>query len=75
MHYAASKLSTNSDFQKAYHEVFKSKPMRALMEKVPIVYTLDDHDAGSNNANGNDASTAEANIAYRAVFPHFPIPQ
>jgi phosphodiesterase/alkaline phosphatase D-like protein len=45
------------------------------MEKVPIVYTLDDHDAGGNNANGNDASTKEANIAFRAVFPHFPIPK
>ena len=45
------------------------------MENVPIVYTLDDHDAGANNANGNDASTKEANIAFRAVFPHFPIPK
>ena len=74
MHYAGSMYSVNSDFQKAYHEIFKSKPMRSFLQTTPLVYSLDDHDSGANNADGNSQSVSEANIAYRAVVPHFPLP-
>jgi hypothetical protein len=37
------------------------------------VYTFDDHDTGRNNANGMDDSVQEANHAYRATVPHYPI--
>ena len=54
MHYAGMKDCTKSDFLKGYHEVFKSSSQRDFLQGVPVVYTLDDHDSGSNNANGND---------------------
>lgn len=46
LHYAGTTTSQNSDFQVAYHEVFKSKSQRAFYKSVSLVYTLDDHDAG-----------------------------
>ena len=44
------------------------------MQQTPLVYAIDDHDSGANNANGNDESVFEANQAFRAVVPHFPLP-
>ena len=50
--------------------MFKSERQRKFYQEVPIVYTVDDHDSGPNNADGRWNSTAEANLAYRAMVPH-----
>jgi len=55
--------------------VFKSNSQRDFLQTVPVVYTIDDHDSGANNANGNDPSVTEANKAFRAVFPHYEVPE
>ena len=73
MHYAGTSGATSKLFQNAYHEVFKSREMRALYENHPLAYTFDDHDVGADNSNGLNDSTAQANLAYRAVFPHYPL--
>ena len=46
-----------------------------MYENVPLVYILDDHDTGKDNANGNDRSLGSINKAYRAVVPHYPLPE
>ena len=75
MHYAGDARLTSGLFQEAYHEVFQSSRQRKLYENVPLVYVLDDHDAGSDNANGNSRSLGSANKAYRAVVPHYTLPE
>ena len=47
--------------------------MRSLYENYPIVYTFDDHDAGSDNTNGNAFSINEVNQVYREIVPHYPL--
>lgn len=74
MHYSGSKETTNLDFQRAYHEIFKPDVSRAFYQSKPIVYTMDDHDTGANNSNGKSKSVMEANDAFRAIFPHYQIP-
>jgi phosphodiesterase/alkaline phosphatase D-like protein len=59
--YAATNKSTYEDFLFAYHEQFKSLSQRNLHESVPLVYTFDDHDFGSNNADGTSKSADAAN--------------
>jgi hypothetical protein len=39
--------------------------MRNFYQKHPLVYTLDDHDVGDNNADGLTFSSLEVNKAYR----------
>ena len=73
MHYSGVNSGTKKYFAEAYHEVFKSNAMRGLYERVPIVYTWDDHDAGSDNTDGNSFSIGEVNQLYREIFPHYPL--
>ena len=61
MHYAGINSGTQKYFRQAYHEIFKSREMRSFYENYPIVYTFDDHDAGSDNTNGNAFSINEVN--------------
>ena len=73
MHYAGIGGAKSKFFQLAYHEMFKSTEMRAMYENYSLVYTFDDHDVGADNSNGLNKSTPQANIAYRSVFPHYPL--
>lgn len=75
LHYAGTKYSTSEDFQVAFHEVFKSQSQREFLQQTPLVYVLDDHDAGANNVDGFEQSIIEANIAFRTLVPHYPLPQ
>lgn len=43
--------------------------MRKLYSNTPIIYMLDDHDCGANNANGTHNSTANAVAAYKNLVP------
>lgn len=64
-HYAGTNKSTYEDLLYAYHEQFKMKEQRQFYERVPLVYTFDDHDVGSNNADGLSPSTLQAVKAYK----------
>ena len=57
-HYSGHYSMNEEQFEFAVHEVFKSKQMRSLYTQFPIVYMLDDHDCGVNNANSTHFSTA-----------------
>ena len=48
---------------------------RELYENHVLEYIWDDHDTGQDNANGNDESLRHANHAYRAAYPHYPLPE
>ena len=71
IHYAGMGGGNSRLFKAAYHELFKSKQMRNLYENNNIAYTFDDHDTGRDDSDGTKNSTAEANLAYREVFPHY----
>ena len=68
-HYSGHYTMDEERFEYAVHEVFKSQPMRELYTTTPIVYMLDDHDCGVNNANGTQKSTAKAVNAYNKIVP------
>ena len=71
MHNAGMGGGNSNLFQRAYHEVFKSKQMRDLFENHNMAYVFDDKDVGAEDSDGLNHSTREANIAYRNVFPHY----
>ena len=73
MHYAGVNSGTKKYFAEAYHEIFKSNEMRSLYENNPIVYTFDDHDAGSDNTDGKSFSINQVNQLYREIIPHYPL--
>ena len=75
MHYSGDIGLTSGMFQEAYHEVFKMITHRKLYENWPIEYIMDDHDVGADDADGTHSSTLSANAAYRAVIPHYPLPE
>ena len=43
--------------------------MRNLYTQVPILYMLDDHDIGMNNADGTHLSTKQAVAGYADIVP------
>jgi phosphodiesterase/alkaline phosphatase D-like protein len=65
LHYSGFNKSQTEEFIFAYHELFKSEKQRKLYESTPFAYTFDDHDFGSNNADGFSHSSPHANRAYR----------
>lgn len=68
IHYSAFNYAQTEDFVFAYHELFKSKKQRDFYQQYPLVYTLDDHDVGKNNANYYSPSVPYVNQAYKVLF-------
>jgi phosphodiesterase/alkaline phosphatase D-like protein len=60
-------------FRRAYDRVLASPRQSALYRSTPITYVFDDHDFGSNNADGTSASAPAATAVYRERVPHFPL--
>eukprot|EP00347_Sterkiella_histriomuscorum_P023630 403333931 len=71
LHYSARNRSKKNDFILSYHEIFKSPVQRSLYQKYPLIYTFDDHDFGSNNADALSGSGEFANQAYRDIIPSY----
>lgn len=69
LHYSGHLYLSKEQFKFAVHEVMKSKQMRQLYTQVPILYMLDDHDIGMNNADGNHLSTKQATAGFADVVP------
>ena len=67
IHYSGFNQAQYEDFIFAYHELFKSKKQRAFYQQYPLVYTLDDHDVGNNNANYYSQSVPHVNKAYKVM--------
>ena len=65
IHYSGFNQAQYEDFLFAYHELFKSKKQRDFYQHNPLVYTLDDHDVGNNNANYYSQSVPHVNKAYK----------
>lgn len=68
LHYSCRNSSTKDHVIFAYHEMFKSPRQRKHYERYPLVYTFDDHDFGSNNADGLSRSGPHVNAAYKVLF-------
>jgi phosphodiesterase/alkaline phosphatase D-like protein len=58
-------------FRRAYDRVLASPRQSALYRSTPIAYVFDDHDFGSNNADGTSASAPAATSVYREMVPHY----
>jgi phosphodiesterase/alkaline phosphatase D-like protein len=59
-------------FGRAFDEVLASPRQAALYRSVPIAYVWDDHDYGSNDADGSSPSRPAALWAYDTHVPHYP---
>ena len=66
LHYSGSNWLKESEFEFALREVFSKNPVqREFYQSTPLSYVFDDHDFGSNNADGRSKSRDKVNRAYR----------
>lgn len=73
LHYEDIPAADVERFRRAYDAVMASPTQSRLYRSVPVAYMWDDHDYGSNNADGSSASRPAALAAYRQVVPHYPL--
>lgn len=72
-HYLNISRDDAEAFRRGYDRVLDSPRQSALYRATPIAYIYDDHDFGSNNADGTSRSSAAASSVYRALAPHYPL--
>lgn len=72
-HYLNISRDDAEAFRRGYDRVLDSPRQSALYRATPIAYVYDDHDFGSNNADGTSASRSAASSVYRALVPHYPL--
>ena len=72
-HYLNISRDDAAAFRAGYDRVLDSPRQSALYRSTPIAYMYDDHDFGSNNADGTSASRSAASSVYRALAPHYPL--
>ena len=66
IHYGGHKSLKADDFQYAYYELFKKNKVQASFYTSHLFSNVfDDHDFGSNNADGGSNTNKFANQAYR----------
>jgi alkaline phosphatase D len=75
LHYEDIPKADVERFRRAYDAVMASLTQGRLYRSVPIAYMWDDHDYGSNDADGSSASRPAALAAYRQAVPHYPLEQ
>ena len=68
LHYADIAENRLPLFEEAFHQVHLHE-QKELFRTMPIMYTWDDHDYGSNNADGSSASKPAAMAAFRKFVP------
>ena len=61
------------DYRKNYHLVMTQERQRNLYQNIPLAYIWDDHDYGTNNADGTYPLKELASQAYREQVPHYPL--
>jgi hypothetical protein len=60
-------------FRRLYDATLGAPAQAALYRSTATAYVWDDHDYGSNNADGGSASRPAASRAYREAVPHYPL--
>jgi alkaline phosphatase D len=75
LHYEDIPKADAERLRRAYDAVMASLTQGRLYRSVPIAYMWDDHDYGSNDADGSSASRPAALAAYRQAVPHYPLEQ
>lgn len=55
-------------------DVLQQTRQEALYQKIPLAYTWDDHEYGTDNSNKNQEGRENAQEAYRRVVPHHDLP-
>jgi hypothetical protein len=60
-------------FRRLYDATLGAPGQAALYRSTATAYVWDDHDYGSNNADGSSAARPAASRAYREAVPHYPL--
>jgi len=70
LHYGNLAVNDVAEFMRMYERSL-AHGQRHLYHRVPVVYMMDDHDYGPNNADSSSLSRAAALEAYRAAVPAY----
>jgi phosphodiesterase/alkaline phosphatase D-like protein len=73
-YYANIVANDPAAFRAALGDTLTSPAQALLYRSVPAAYVWDDHDYGSNNADGTSPSREAAQRVYREAVPHYPLP-
>jgi len=73
LHYEDITKNDVNQFYNAYFTVFSQSNQRQFFQSTPIQYMFDDHDFGSNDADGNVPSKPAATAAFRKFAPSYPL--
>jgi phosphodiesterase/alkaline phosphatase D-like protein len=71
LHYENIPNNDPQRFRQAYGRVLASSTQAALYRSVPIAYTWDDHDFGTDNSDRTAPSRPAAQRAFRTFVPHY----
>jgi alkaline phosphatase D len=72
-HYEDIESSDPAAYLHAFDRVLRSPRQGALYRSTPIAYVWDDHDYGSDEADGTLPGRGAALAAYRLAVPHYPL--
>jgi alkaline phosphatase D len=73
-HYANIGVDDPWRFREASNRTLRSPRQSALYREAPIVYVFDDHDFGTDDADGTSVTKAAVQRVYRERVPHYPLP-
>jgi len=73
LHYEDITANDVITFYQAYYNVFSQPNQKSFFQSTPIQYLFDDHDFGSNDADGNVPSKPAATAAFKKFVPYYPL--
>ncbi len=74
LHYENIHKNEPAVYVRAFDVVLGSASQSRLYRGVPVAYVWDDHDFGGNNSDSASSSRPAAQLAYRQMVPHYPLP-
>jgi membrane-associated phospholipid phosphatase/MFS family permease len=72
--YANIDANDREEFADQYDRALTRPAQSALYRSAPIDYVWDDHDYGPDDSDSSSPSRAAAFATYRALVPHYPLP-
>lgn len=72
-HYSDISENLVEVFRSAYDVHLSAGNLRAMLERMPLIYQWDDHDFGPNDSNQSSPSREASRRNYRELVPHYPL--
>jgi phosphodiesterase/alkaline phosphatase D-like protein len=72
--YANIDVNDPEEFRNQYERALSRPAQAALYRSTPVDYVWDDHDFGANDSDSGSPSRPAALETYRAIAPHYPLP-